>query len=83
MTNFCKDCKHKASTLTTPVCKLEVTEVDYVYGFERYLECSQARMKYGSCGPEGKNFEPKHELTPPPTSETIKAGYQRFITFWK
>ena len=83
MTKFCKDCKHKVSTFTNPECKLEVTEVNYVYGFENHLECSQARLKYSSCGPEGKNFEPKKPLTNPPTFETIKSSYQRFKTFWK
>lgn len=86
MTKFCKDCKHKVFAFTNPECKLEVVDVNLVYGFQNYLECSQARMEYGSCGPEGKNFEPKKPLTEPPTSETIetiKAGYQRFKTFWK
>lgn len=84
MTKFCKDCKHKVSTFTNPECKLEVTEVNYVYGFENYLKCSQTRMPHGSCGPEGKNFEPKKPLTPLLTTEYVKTrSYSWFKTFWK
>lgn len=84
MTKFCKDCKHKVSTFTNPKCKLEITEVNYVYGFENYLKCSQARMEYGSCGPEGKNFESKKPLTPLLTTEYVKTrSYSWFKTFWK
>ena len=84
MTKFCKDCKHKVFAFTNPQCKLEGVDVNLVYGFQNYLECSQARMKYSSCGPEGKNFEPKKPLTPLLTTEYVKTrSYSWFKTFWK
>ena len=86
MTKFCKDCKHYSQRFLAgkPVCMLVTEEVNLVYGYKLYQECSAARLAYNSCGPEGKNFEPKKPLTPPPTSETIKTrSYDWFKTFWK
>lgn len=86
MTNFCKDCKYFCPGWDSPPsCVNAVTGTDVVYGTQEWRDCSQERSESlgNRCGPEGKNFEPKKPLTKPPTSETIKAGYQRFKTFWK
>ena len=89
MTKFCKDCKHFCPRWQSPPsCTNAVIGTDIVYGTQEWRECSQERLESlnNRCGPEGKNFEPRKPLTEPPTSETIetiKAGYQRFKTFWK
>ena len=52
---------------------------------EYYFQyCHDMRSSFGMCKSEGVFFEPKKQLTPPPTSETIKTrSYDWFKTFWK
>jgi len=85
MTKFCKDCKYFIQRFRSPPsCIKAIVGVDVVYGNEEWRECSNERLDHNPCGPDGKNFEPKKPLTPPPTTEKIKTrSYEWFKTFWK
>ena len=85
MTKFCKDCKYYKRILGEPSsCLNKVAYISVVEGWVSYAYCLQERGVLESCGPEGRNFEPKKPLTPHPTSETIRARcYDWFKTFWK
>lgn len=84
MTKFCKDCKYYNSFPDAPYCSHELSKgkPDMVSGVYFYKTCGSMRVL--RCGEKAQYFEPKKQLTPPPTSETIKTrSYDWFKTFWK
>lgn len=59
---ICTDCVHYMGEDYPNyfLCSLK-TETDLVTGKETYRSCYVERDSEGSCGPAGKNFEPKEE----------------------
>ncbi len=84
MTKFCKDCKYyTCSNFDHPRCNSQ-SQPNMVTGEYYFQYCHDMRSSFGMCKSEGVFFEPKKQLTPPPTSETIKTrSYDWFKTFWK
>jgi len=86
MTKFCKDCKYyKCSNFDHPRCCNDNSLQPNLVSGEYYFQyCHDMRSGIGMCKSEAIFFEPKKPLTPPPTSETIRARcYNWFKTFWK
>jgi hypothetical protein len=57
--NLCKDCKHSELTVFKDYKCRRHAEVSPVDGITRPRFCDALRMQATSCGPDGKDWEPK------------------------